>query len=122
MEPNQTNEQAESIRQMLREQAMMEERIRQRREEERSAFMQYRPVNAFAASDNIWSETIEIEEREVTSNKKKRMKERHLNQDERAAKHNPATDWREYKRGEKCFNASSLDVSDIVTKHGALVT
>lgn len=44
-------------------------------------------------------------------------KERHLNQEERADNHRPASDWKECKRGEKCYNAVSLEVTDIVKKH-----
>ena len=46
------------------------------------------------------------------------MKQRHLNKNERARYHLPKPDWKETPKGEVCKNSSSLEVEDIISKHG----
>ena len=73
------------------------------------------------SAERIFEEEFDMQDEmflgKTTSNNKKRMKERHFNQEERQANHNPGNDWCESKRGEKCYNSVSLEVADIISKH-----
>lgn len=50
------------------------------------------------------------------NNRKYMKREHHYSREERDDMHNPATDWCETKRGEKCINACSLVIDDILSK------
>ena len=47
-------------------------------------------------------------------------REFHLTRNQREMLHRPSSDWKECKRGEKCFNAITLDLDDILHKHGVV--
>ena len=45
---------------------------------------------------------------------------RHMPKSMRDSLHKPKSDWRETSRGEKCYNHSSLEVKDIISKYGGV--
>lgn len=76
-----------------------------------------RMAAAQAAYDGIAHDDIAEPRDNRIKPRMKTKKDRHFNDIERAEMHKPESDWEECGRGEKCVNASSLDVSDIIKKH-----
>lgn len=48
---------------------------------------------------------------------KAKLKERHLNKEERDRNHKPESDWCESARGDVCKSSFTLEIKDILAKH-----
>lgn len=67
--------------------------------------------------DGLAYEPTLTEQEETISVNKNTVKAKHYSQSERESRHNPASDWVECQRGEKCVNSVTLEVADLVAQY-----